>query len=444
MTIGRRHLVGLGALGLGAVALDGCGALPWARPATMGPDDVERLLAELDHVLLQVKTMEPPVEKFGIAPNGPFVAQGEAECRRLLSALCFMGTLREVPRSAWQEPRLEQRLRDTLPKIHATIRTALEHLGAIDQEEGDRIDERLRRDPGLPMRILEHVDEYAKQLDVPVEQRAYLRTRTTELAWRMRHEGTREVTTSLAQKYQRAVTSRSSLFGFAGDADDGGAALGGGGDVDGGTQPEPEPEPLRVRFHTDATSSQVQQATCSLDTQVTVGGVQRRIVIDWEEFHCPTTPSTQASGEQPLHATVHIEPGAGGKNVVTLVVYPPPGVNADDQLSAAVTGVARILQQRLAPATVVHVAPVVAARLGVDGESCRTKADCESPLFCADGTCRTEDDMPSSERLIRTTGSIAKYGAYLSIPPICAIGALVLLTCLFMVIVAGCMYAAGD
>lgn len=460
MTVGRRQLVGWGALGLGAVALDGCGALlPWGKSPAMNADEVDRVLAELDGVVRNLEALEPDVTKFGMKGGGEHVAQGTAICTRLLTALCTLGTLRDVPRDFWKEPRVEARLAKAIPRIHASISTALGYLANIDDEEGARFDNRLKHDPDITTRILERVDEYAKQARVPFEQRTYLRTATTQLSWRMRYEGTKDVTTKLAAKYQRAVGT--TLAAFAMPADDADDAGGGGADAseesDAGADADADldagasdaraeasaPAPLRARFTTTATPSQVQTAVCSLHPRATVEGKTRQIVIDWEEYRCPPTSTVRLpDDEPPIRIAVHTEPGQGGESVVTITLYPPDGAD-QERLMKGVTTLARELQGRLTPTTRVQ-APRVASRLGDEGESCRTNRDCLSPLECSDATCRAEDDETSSAKLIHTTKQVAKWGAYLSIPPICAIGALVLLCCLFMVIVAGCMYAAGD
>jgi hypothetical protein len=459
MTIARRQVIGWGALGLGAVAVDGC-ALPWGKSPTASPDDVDRLLAELDRVVADLQTLEPDVEGFGIKPGGAYVAQGEVVCKRLLTALCSMGTLRDVPRALWREPRIEQRLMQTLPRIHTALEMALESLANIDEAEGARIDKRLHDDPDLPMHILEHIDDLAKKVHVPVDQRVYLRTATTQLASRMRYEGTKDVMTGLATKYHRAVVTRLGALGIPGDPDagasstwgtdadagaDAGAGADGGteaGDEGGAEQQKTEPEPIRVRFHTRATPSQVHYATCSLQPTLTVDGAKQQVVLDWEEFRCPVT--IKLSNDQPLiHGAVHTEPGADGRNTVTLVLY-PTSESQTDALTQGATALARELQRRLTASVAAPPPSPPQPRLGDVGESCRTSADCDSALTCDRGVCGTGEEETSSAKLIKTTKAVAKWGAYLSIPPICAIGALVLLTCLFMVIVAGCMYADGD
>ena len=460
MTVGRRQVVGWGALGLGAVALDGCGALlPWRKSPAMNADEVDRILAELDGVVGNLEALEPDVTKFGMKRGAEHVAQGTAICTRLLTALCTLGTLRDVPRDFWKEPRVEARLATAIPRIHASISTALGYLANIDDEEGARFDDRLKRDPDITTRILERVDEYARQARVPFEQRTYLRTATTQLSWRMRYEGTKDVTTKLAAKYQRAVGTTLAAFAIPADADDdaGGGDVDAGADADAGAEPDadldagasdaeaaaPAPAPLRARFTTSASPDRVRTAVCSLHPRATVDGQARQVLIDWEEYRCPTTSTVRLPDDAPpIRVAVHTEPGQGGETVVTITLYPPDHAD-QEQMMKGVTKLARELQRRVSPTTTVRE-PSVASRRGDEGESCRTKRDCMSPLECSDATCRAEDDEASSAKLMHTTKQLAKWGAYLSIPPICAIGALVLLCCLFMVIVAGCMYAAGD
>lgn len=271
-TIARRQVVGWGAIGLGAVALDGCGSL--LPPATPRIDDVERSLVELDRVVLQLKSLEADPKQFGIRRDGADVASGRATCTRLLTTLCFMGTYRDVPETYWHKPDIERRLAETLPKIHNTIRAARNHLVELTAEEGARIDERLKSDPGLTMRILERVDDYAKQIQVPIEHRMYLRTATAELAGRFRWEGAKEVTSKLTTKYDRHLTARMSALGMQGDF----------ADVE-EPQPQPQPQvdtqttptPLRARFHTRAAPSEVHVVTCALDPTVTIDGTERPI-----------------------------------------------------------------------------------------------------------------------------------------------------------------------
>jgi hypothetical protein len=464
--------MGLGALGAGVVATGACNVLPWGKSAGPAPADVDRLLRELDVVVAQLKSLEPDVTRFGMKRVAATPA-GEAAVKQLLTTMCFMGTYRDVPEAMWHEPRVETRLADTLPLIHTTVEKARTYVAALSAEEGARIDKRLREDPDLTMRIMERVDDYAKQVHVPFEQRTYLRAATAQLAGRFRYEGTKEVTAKLAAKYARSLASRKSELGMDGEGDAQG----------GGEEHKTDFTPLRVQFHTHASSSDVHAVTCAVVAPtVTIEGAERPIVIDWEEFRCPVNAPMKVD-DNPIRAAVHVEAGVGGENIVTVVLYPPADASGD-ALTNATTSIGRQIQQRLvtrasdsaraldeerahfdgqACTTSANCGPLrciddhcadpfapkragyvgrASSLLGSAGESCRSSADCDGALVCTYGACKEEGS--SSAKLINTTGKVAKWGAILLIPPICAVGVLVLLTCLFMVIVAGCMYAGGD
>jgi hypothetical protein len=431
MTIGRRQIVGWGALGIGAFAIDGCaGALPWGRAPATGPNEVDRLLADLDGVIARLHALEPLPKEFGIKSSEPTFAQGHATCTHLLTTLCFMGTYRDVPETMWSEPRVEQRLAKALPQIRGSLRAARNHLTNMTEEDSALIDAKMKADPDFTMRIMERFDEYAKRIEVPIEQRTYLRTATAQLTGRFRFEGAKEVTSKLASQYDRALASRMSMLGMQPDTDHPSTD----------EEEKTEPAPLRARFRTHATPHDVHVATCALEPKVTIDGADKRIVLDWEEFRCPA-PVTLGAGE-PVRGAVHMEPGSGGDNVVNVVLYRPANASSDEALSASVVQIAEQLQRALSVTTAPP--PSAVERLGEVGESCRTKSDCEGTLACNRGACSLDEDDTSSAKLITTTGKLAKWGAILLIPPICAIGVLVLLTCLLMVIVAGCMYAGGD
>ncbi len=145
MTLARRQVLGWGALGIGAFALDGCGAgFPWSKTATE-PADVEPLLRELDQVVVRLESLEPDMQKFGIKSHGPELERGRDACIRLLTTLCFLGTYRHVPESLWSDPRIEARLAKTLPRINSVLKAARDELVKIGPEEAARVDERLQQ-----------------------------------------------------------------------------------------------------------------------------------------------------------------------------------------------------------------------------------------------------------------------------------------------------------
>jgi hypothetical protein len=328
MTIHRRDVFGLGALSFGALALEGCGGgFLSGVGATMGPDDVDRLLSELDHVVVHLESLDTKPSELGVKGHGAEVARGRESCIGLLTTLCFMGTYRDVPEAVWHEPRVASHLQRTLPRIQANIAAAQDHLAGMSEADIAEIDQRLVDDPDLPMRIMERIDGYAKDIDVPFDQRTYLRLSTAQLAARFRHEGTGEVAAKLGAKYDRVLASMISKLGL---------------------------EDQRLADERDA--------VCA------------------------------------------------------------PQVGA-------------------APRNNLFGVPVQGGR-GVAGESCASHFDCQDSLTCAWGVCVPE--ISKSADLMATSKKVAVVGAYLLIPPACAIGVLVLLVALFMVIVAGILRTGED
>ena len=261
MTIGRRQVLG-GVLGLSAFA-EGCvGPRPWAGPEAASAEDVDRLLADLDCVVAGLESLEPDISRFGIKVSEARKAEnalGKTACLRLMTSVCFLGSYRDVPEAMWQQPRIEDRLKKTLPQLRDTLGAARNHIARITETDGARIDERLRDDPNLTMRIMERVDEYAKQLHVPLEQRMYLRTATAQLSGRFRFEGTKDYTAKLAAKYDRALGSRMSELGMQGAAD---------ADTGGGEQKPQPPPPLRVQFRSRSAPTDIHRVTCELNPKV--------------------------------------------------------------------------------------------------------------------------------------------------------------------------------
>lgn len=457
MTLGRRHVLGLGALGAGAVALDACGAPPWAKSAGPSPSDVDGVLSQLDAVLARLGALEPDPTHFGIKRERSIPAAVDA-VKHIMTTVCCLGSYRDVPESYWHEPRVEDHLSKTLPYIHTTIEKARAYIDNLSAEDVARIDRRLQRDPNLTMRVMEKVDDYAKEIHAPLEQRTYLRTATMELSGRFRFEGLKEVSSKLTSKYAKTLAQRKNDFGLAPDEN-----AGGGDDA-----PKTLPTPLRVQFHTRATPEDVRAATCALVPAVTDSGEIHPVLLDWEEFRCPTAIE-RSTAAHPIRGGVHYEPGEGGMNVVTVVIYPPPDVTFDltdittklgrelkarveDRVQGAVGeacttsdtchGLRCIKERCVDPSAPPKSPPIASAHLGERGDACRTDKDCADPNTCVHGAC--DPNERTSSKLMKTTGKVAKWGAILLIPPICAVGILVLLTCLFMVIVAGFEYAGGD
>lgn len=211
MTIDRRRLFGLGALGVGAAALEACAVPPTSPPSAR---EIERMLIELDLVLARLEAHDADPRRFGIRSNGVEIEAARQRCLALLRTLCFLGTYRDLPEEVWNEPGVAAHLERALPRIEATIAAAHEQLEALDEGEAQAIDDRLAREPDLPMHIVEIIDAQAKELGVPFEQRVMLRTSTAQLAHRYRWVGTREAARKIAGVYGRMLDTRLAELGI--------------------------------------------------------------------------------------------------------------------------------------------------------------------------------------------------------------------------------------
>ena len=214
MTPRRRQVFGWGALGLGALTLEGCGAglLSEGGPPVTA-DEVEHLLLELDRTIVGLDALDPDPKELGIRGRSARVDQGRERCLELLRTLCFVGAYRRVPQEVWHEPRIAAHLARTLPRIQASIAAAHDHLGSMGDDEIAAIDKRFTNEPQLAMRIMERVDAYAQAIDVPIDQRTYLRMSTLQLAGRFRFEGTDLVKSKLTKKYDTLLARKISELG---------------------------------------------------------------------------------------------------------------------------------------------------------------------------------------------------------------------------------------
>ena len=404
----RRDVLGLGALGLGAATLDGCAIFPWPQQPAPSERDLEKLLARLDATLEKMRTSDVSAARFGIGKiDATSDKEGHDAIGKIVAALHVIGTYRDIPESAHELEHVEKHFAEAMPEAFATITGSRDWIHRKSQDDFAKIDARFKRDPDMPMRIMERFDDLARTFEIPIEQRTYLRTATAQLAWRFRAQGTRAVIDDVVQKWDRATARQGALLGMP-QAQASDETL------------VPPPAPLRVEFRTRATPRSIQQATCSLRPTVFVAGKDRVVDMQW----WPENEATCSSGTSgsAIRGTVEMspDPDVGGQSVVVVRLEPPPDAPPEiiEAMRPAVIDIARELRRRTsasaAPATVVQPAAKPAAT------------------------------MTSSESIMQTAGKTAKWGAILLIPPICFVGVVVLLVALFMVIIAGFMSAAGD
>ena len=184
---------------------------------------------------------------------------------------------------------------------------------------------------------------------------------------------------------------------------------------------EGTPEKIRIRFFTHASETQMHRATCLLRPTITVEDRERPVDLQWHES---TGRNVSCSGSAPpnaIRAVVEMSPDPQNPRSIVIVTLEPPA-NATPDLIEELRPYARDIATELRRRTSGAAASIVPITPVTDPAEPKT----------------------NSARLIDTTKKTAKWGAILLIPPICFVGILILLVCLFMVIVAGFMAAGGD
>jgi len=403
----RRDVLGLGALGLGAATLDGCAIFPWPQRPPMSERDLEKILAELDARLEKIRGAKSTVHLVEIGKlDASAEDAGRDAVAKIVAALHVIGTYRDIPESARTLEHVEKHFAENVPEAFETIGGARDWIKQTARDDFAKLDRRLKRDPNAPMKIMERVDELGKELEIPIEQRAYLRTATAQLTSRFRDQGTRAVVDDVVQKWDRAIARQSALLGAPQEETH-------------AQQPEPQAitqEPVRVRYFTTASEQETHRATCLLRPTITIDDRERPVDLQWR-----TARAHECGPAQPNAIRGFVEMSQDPENARSIVVVtlePPENAPPEviEDLRAYTRDIASELRRRTA---------IVAPRAVV---------------------AQADDDEPkaSSARLMRTVRKTAKWGAILLIPPICFVGILILLVCLFMVIVAGFESASGD
>jgi hypothetical protein len=420
--IARRQLLGMGAVGLGAAALQSCASLPFAKAPPMSQAELEAMLRRLDRIVAALGASKPAPERFGMRSKGPQIPEGHAVITGTLAALSLVGTYREIPDTAKSDARIAKRLDEAYPEILDAMTGARDRLRETDADFRARLDAKLRADPSCGMRALERLDELAQEHDVPLEHRVQLRTTMTQLAWRFRAQGTTAVIDDLTAKLDRGLDR--AMLGMPVLED----------------VPSDEPgssDVTRAQIRTSATVPVIHAATCSLAAKAVVQGRSRAVDLEWDGGGSLERCGPEPQGDA-IHGRVSVRLDGADRLVIVELLRPPDataeGVN---ELFETARNIAREIrvraESRMQPA------------LGPVGASCTWNGECLGKCLegrCVDALERTQTS--SSGRLLHSTGKVAKVAAWLLIPPICFIGITILVGCMFVAIVAGFMALGGD
>jgi hypothetical protein len=427
-------------------------------------------LARMDVVVRGIRSAKPDPKLYGFPREDTLHATHELVAKSL-GAMHTVATLSELPQDTQRHPDVQRRLWASLPDVHDATMSMADRLDAMTAEERRRVDERIRKDDGLPMRIAEVLDGEAKARGIPDAHRFRMRTIATHIAWRLKTQGAGAVIDDLVGKVdrviarhgvdaelQRAVAAKvaeAQLFGFppAGDpTDPTQAPLPVPTQAPVPTASSSAPPPLvpdtsgavRARFRTTAPRDAIQRIACSLQARVVIEGRQRpidlRVVQDGAEKTCGF------EGDAPIRGTVRLRRDADVWDVL-VELEPPEGTSAAgrDELRVALRDVGGELRRRVLATERSTIAPAPAS---TQPESSDTTAKPKS---------RTSSKILTASAIVWGIGLAAAGVGGLMIAAgnndagliiggafVLTVASLLGLAGIVTLIIAGAMYAAGN
>ena len=288
--------------------------------ASLTTADLETL-AKMDLVVRGIRSSKPN----GLRYPHELVAKS-------LAAMHTVATFSELPRETQHHPEVQRRMWAALPDVDDATMSMADHLDALTSEERRRVDERVRKDESLPMKIVEQIDAEAKRRGVPDAHRLKMRTIATHVAWRLKSQGAGSLIDDLVGKVDRVVArhgadtelqraigakvAEAQLFGYppGGQTEENPTAV---------PEEQPATGPMRARFRTAAPRDAIQRVTCALQARVVVDGRQRPIDLRVEQGGAETQCGFE--GDSPIPGVVRLKRDADMWEVM-LEVEPPEGI----------------------------------------------------------------------------------------------------------------------
>ncbi|MDI1477001.1 hypothetical protein [Polyangium sp. y55x31] len=171
---------------VGCVGTTGTAASPIA---VMSPEEMDRFLARLDGGLASLKngnsspitSMFPKLD----ATDSKYQKQDEL-VRKTLRSLLLVGSFNDLPEEGRAHPGMQARMWDGMGEMDEAMLGMTSELEALTPTERADIGLRMRKDPGLGMRIVEAIDEDAAKAGISMERRLHLRSIAVEACARMR------------------------------------------------------------------------------------------------------------------------------------------------------------------------------------------------------------------------------------------------------------------
>jgi hypothetical protein len=184
----RREFLKATAVGLGS-AQAGCATLPIAeRQDPFSPERMREFLGRFDAGLAAIDAGRD-LRVGGVpAPDLPGAEEGVAMAKRSLRALYAVGAFADLSLEEQAHPGVQARMGRMLPELERSLRESKALVEGMTPGHRAALQEALRRDPSIPVKLAEAVDDAGGDAQVSARTRRKFRTLTTQVSVRLRHQ----------------------------------------------------------------------------------------------------------------------------------------------------------------------------------------------------------------------------------------------------------------
>lgn len=197
----RRGFLKAGAAaGLSGLATSGCAGVGAgegsASPELPAPDPLQMdlFLGRLDRAMAAIAEGNPLADLLSSAssasPQGPErnVRREQELIRKSLRSLLLVGSFRDLPEPARAHAGMQDRMLRSLDEMDEAVFGMTELLENLTPAERVELRRRLHKEPDLPMRMAEELDQHAAALNLPAERRVHLRSMAVQIGGRLRNQ----------------------------------------------------------------------------------------------------------------------------------------------------------------------------------------------------------------------------------------------------------------
>jgi len=195
--------------GLSGAAGTGCATTGSAAKGSLDPaamPDMDAFLSRLDHSMESIASGSPLRAFFRDDPRRPH----EQLVKKSLRSLLIAGSFRDLSEEQRAHPGMQQRMRDAMSEMDEAVFGMTHVLARYSPDERVRIREVLNEDPELGMRIAESLDGDAVSAGVSAARRLHLRTLSSQLTFRLKHQPV----TTLIDEYVGKVQKVAARHGY--------------------------------------------------------------------------------------------------------------------------------------------------------------------------------------------------------------------------------------